>query len=93
VIAAPANVFVNVAVMITVTALDAFGNIATGYLGAIHFTSNDNKALLPSNYTFLAADGGVHSFTVTFKSKGTKTLTATDMQIGTIKGTASVIVS
>jgi hypothetical protein len=92
-ITAPANASVGVAFTVTVTALDAYGNIATGYLGTIHFTSNDNKAILPSNYTFVAGDAGVHTFTVTFKSTGTETLTATDTHTGSIKGSASVKVS
>jgi sugar lactone lactonase YvrE len=89
-ITAPATASIGVAVSVTVTALDAYGNIATGYLGTIHFTSNDSKAILPSNYTFVAADAGVHTFTVTFKSTGTETLTATDTHTGSIKGSASV---
>ncbi len=93
VITAPASVSVGVAFSVTVTALDAYGNIATGYLGTIHFTSSDSKAILPSNYTFVAGDAGVHTFTVTFKKTGTQTLTATDTQIGSIKGSASVKVS
>jgi hypothetical protein len=92
-ISAPATASRNVPITITVTALDAYGNIATGYLGTIRFTSSDNKAILPSNYTFVAGDGGVHTFTVTFKSSGTRTLTATDTQTGSIKGSASVQVS
>jgi hypothetical protein len=93
VITAPASASVGVAVTVTVTALDAYGNIATGYVGTVHFTSNDSKAILPSNYTFVAADAGVHSFTVTFKSSGTETLTAADTHTGSIKGSASVKVS
>ena len=77
----------------TVTALDAYGNVATGYVGTIKFTSNDSKAILPSNYTFVTGDAGVHTFTVTFKSSGTQTLTATDTHTGSIKGSASVKVS
>jgi hypothetical protein len=92
-ITAPANVSIGVAFSVTVTALDAYGNIATGYLGTIHFTSSDNKAILPNNYTFVAGDAGVHTFTVTFKSSGTQTLTATDTHTGSIKGSASVKVS
>jgi hypothetical protein len=90
VITAPANVSIGVAFSVTVTALDAYGNIATGYLGTIHFTSSDHKAILPSDYTFVAADAGVQTFMVTFKSSGTQTLTATDTHTGSIKGSASV---
>src|SRR5262249_8756006 len=89
-ISAPANVSIGVAFSVTVTALDAYGNVATGYPGNIHFTSSDHKAILPSDYTFVAADAGVHTFTVTLKSSGTQTLTATDRNTGSIKGSASV---
>ncbi|MCH3002886.1 hypothetical protein K3W91_15400, partial [Listeria monocytogenes] len=36
---------------VTVTALDAFGNIASGYSGTVHFTSTDGHAVLPANMT------------------------------------------
>ena len=75
---------------VTVTALDAYGNIAKGYLGTIHFTCSDHRAILPSDYTFVAADAGVHTFMVTLQSSGTQTLTATDTHTGSIKGSASV---
>jgi hypothetical protein len=93
VITAPATASIGVAFSVTVTALDAYGNIATGYLGTIHFTSSDHKAILSSDYTFVAGDAGVHTFMVTFKSSGTQTLTATDTHTGSIKGSASVKVS
>jgi hypothetical protein len=93
VITAPATASVGVAFSVTVTALDAYGNIATGYLGTIHFTSNDHKAILPSDYTFVAGDTGVHTFLVTFKTTGTESLTVTDTHTGSIKGSASVKVS
>src|SRR5205823_5334175 len=47
---------------ITVAALDADGNPATGYTGTIHFRSSDGQASLPADYTFTAADTGVHTF-------------------------------
>jgi hypothetical protein len=89
-ISAPATASIGTPISITVTALDAYGNIATGYLGTIRFTSSDSKGILPSNYTFVAGDAGVHTFLVTFKSSGTQTLTATDTHTGSIKGSASV---
>ena len=53
--------------------MDAFGNTATGYLGTVHFTSSDGPAVLPANYTFIAGDNGVHTFTtVTLKTAGTQ---------------------
>ena len=54
----------------TITLKDAFGNIATGYVGTVHFTSSDGQALLPADYTFTAARLGQHTFQVIFKTTG-----------------------
>ena len=37
---------------VTVTAYDAYGNVATGYTGTVALTSSDPHAVLPSSYTF-----------------------------------------
>ena len=49
---------------VTVKALDAYGNTDPTYPGTIHFTSSDSKATLPADYTFTAADKGVHTFSL-----------------------------
>jgi hypothetical protein len=67
---------------VTVTARDAYGNVATGYTGTVHFTSSDAKATLPANYTFTATDKGVHTFTLTFGTAGTQSVTVTDTAAG-----------
>src|SRR5262249_60643620 len=46
----------------TVTAKDAFGNTATGYLGTVRFTSSHVHAMLSANYTFTACNIRVRSF-------------------------------
>ena len=46
--------------------------------------------MLPADYTFTAADNGVHTFNVTFKTAGTQTLTVTDPYSG-VNGTLSTI--
>jgi hypothetical protein len=61
-----------------VTAEDAYGNVATGYTGTVHFTSSDHKAVLPADYTFSAADAGAHTFSAALKTAGTQSITATD---------------
>src|SRR5207244_659102 len=63
----------------TVTAQDQFNNTGTGYTGTIHFTSSDPAAVVPADYSFVGGDNGVHTFTggVTFKTAGSRTLTAT----------------
>ena len=93
-LSAPASAFVGTAISITVSALDPYGNQATGYRGTVHFTSNDWFAKLASNYTFTAADAGVHAFLgITFARRGTDSLTVTDTTISSIKGTVNISVS
>jgi probable HAF family extracellular repeat protein len=77
----------------TVTALDANGNVATDYRGTVHFTSTDTQAVLPANYTFTASDNGVHSFSATLKTAGSKLITATDTVTNSITGSITVTVS
>ncbi len=62
----------------TVTALNANNQVDTAYTGTVTFTSSDRAAVLPAAYTFKATDAGSHTFTVTFKTAGTQSLTATD---------------
>src|SRR5262249_36834217 len=91
-ISAPTSVNGGTAFSITVTALHAFGNVATGYRGKVHFTSSDKKAVLPSDYTFLSSDAGVHTFTVTLRQGGTRSVTATDTLDSSITGSANMSV-
>ncbi|HZT91093.1 MAG TPA: invasin domain 3-containing protein [Gaiellaceae bacterium] len=73
----------------TVTAYDRYGNVAAGYTGTVHLTSNDAQASLPSDYTFVAGDGGTHTFAgVVYKTAGSRSLTATDTGNGSITGTS-----
>ena len=80
---------------VTVKAYDAYGNVATGYLGTIHFTSSDTKATLPADYTFTAADKGVHSFSMALvlKTVGSQWVRATDKTTASITGAQTVTVT
>ncbi|CAN5221029.1 hypothetical protein BH10PLA2_BH10PLA2_19640 [soil metagenome] len=64
-------------VSFTVTALKN-GTPDSSYRGTVHFTSTDGAATLPANYTFTAADQGVHTFTLTLKTAGAQTVSTTD---------------
>ena len=75
----------------TVTAQDAGGNTITSYTGTVHFTSSDTQAILPVNYTFISSDQGTHTFSATFKTSGTQSITATDTVMSTINGAQSGI--
>jgi hypothetical protein len=81
----------GVAHSFTVTAQDAFGNVATGYTGTATFSSSDPIASLPANYTFTAADAGVHTFTATLKRAGTQSLKVADTLASSISGAESGI--
>jgi hypothetical protein len=85
----------------TATTFDAFGNQATGYLGTVHFGSNDSQASLPLNYSFTATDAGSHSFTVVLKTvlfnnrglPAPTTVSATDIAASSLTGSQQVTVS
>jgi hypothetical protein len=76
---------------LTVTVKDVYGNTATGYSGAIHFTSSDRQAVLPADYTFASADQGVHTFTATLETAGTQSITATDTTDASVSGSETGI--
>jgi hypothetical protein len=79
IITGPSSVNAGVSFSLTVTVEDAYGNVVTGYTGTIHFTSSDRTATLPADYTFTAADKGVHTFTgLVLRKTGKQTLTITD---------------
>ena len=79
----------------TLTVEDAYGNVVTGYVGTVHFGSSDSTATLPANYTFTAADAGLHTFTnkTTLKKKGTQTITVTDTLNSALTATVSISVT
>jgi hypothetical protein len=60
---AQSQVFPGQPFSMTVTAYDLYGNIATGYLGTVRFTTTDSAGSVPGSYQFTAADHGVHTFT------------------------------
>src|SRR5262249_12632777 len=77
---------------VTITALDPYGNVATGYTGTVHFSSAAAAATLPPDYTFTAADQGVHTFSVTLRTAGSQTVTATDTRAPAITGQTAVTI-
>jgi hypothetical protein len=79
VLTGPSSVTVGVPFRLTLTVLDAYGNVATGYTGTVHFSSTDGTATLPANYTFSATDQGVQTFTgLVLHRKGQQKITTTD---------------
>jgi hypothetical protein len=93
-ISGPSSVRSGSAFSLTVTVLDAYGNVATGYTGTVKFTDSVSGATLPSNYTFTATDDGVHTFTgLKLKTKGKQTLTVMDTLNSSILATLTITVS
>jgi hypothetical protein len=72
---AQSSAVVNRQFGVVVQALDAYGNVATGYTGTIHLTSTDPNAVLPANGVLYS---GQRTFLVTLKTVGSQTVTATD---------------
>ena len=72
---------------VEVTAMDDFGNVATGYTGTVHFASSDAKAVLPGDTAFVPGDSGHKSFSVTLKTA------RVDAQTLTVKDVASAFLA
>ena len=87
-ITAPSSAYVGGPVSFSVTAYDAEGNVATGYAGTVQFTSSDLAAVLPSPSTLIA---GVGTFSATFMTAGSQTITGTDSITSAIVGTSSAV--
>lgn len=73
----------DVATSLTVSALDAFGNVATTYAGTVQLSSTDPQATLPPAYALGSGDAGTHTFTnVSMYTPGQQTVTASDSAHG-----------
>ncbi len=90
---APVTVTAGTAFNFTLTARDAANNPVPDYSGTVRFTSTDNQAELPADYTFVTGDAGAHVFSATLKTTGAQTLTGTDTAKPTLNGNASITVT
>jgi hypothetical protein len=87
-VSAPAIRPERIAFNFTVTALDQFNNIATGYAGTVHFTSSDPNPILPADSTLT---NGTGTFSAILVTAGNQTITATDTVDSSITGTSNTI--
>jgi hypothetical protein len=72
----------------TVTAFDAFNNLATSYSGLVHISCTDGQAKLPTD-AMLA--GGTQVFTITLNTVGNGTIiTAKDTTTTSIAGSSTI---
>src|SRR5207237_5323398 len=88
-VGAPENIRQSSATSVHVTAAHNSNNVATGFAGTVHFTSS-STGTLPADYTFVAGDNGVHTFSVTLTTNGAQSVTATS---GAINGSANTTVN
>jgi hypothetical protein len=87
------NVGASAPTNFTVMARDQFNNTATGYTGTTKFTSSDGAAVLPPNHPFVGSDNGVFTASVTLKTLGSQTVSATDTVTPSITGSTAVTVN
>jgi hypothetical protein len=94
VVTAPSSATAGVPFSVTVTATDANGNVLTNYAGTVDFADLavlDPQGVLPADYTFTAADQGVHTFTVTFYKATDQALFVADTTAPTMNGRQVII--
>jgi photosystem II stability/assembly factor-like uncharacterized protein len=91
-VAAPATATAGSAINVAVEAQDVNGHLAPNYTGTVHLTSTDAAAILPLDYSFTLADAGTHTFSLTLKTSGSQTVTATDEAAGLAGSSGSIAV-
>src|SRR5260370_11764054 len=75
----PGPVTAGATFTMTVIAADNSNFAVPGCGGTVHFTSSDNTAVLPADYTFTESDQGFHAFTgLVLHKAGTPSITITD---------------
>ena len=89
-VSAPANVTAGVPFDVTVTAVDQFTNVVTGYTGTVSFASSDASAVLPANSTLV---NGVGTFSATLATAGNMSLSVVDTVSNSVTGSTNVIVA
>src|SRR5207237_8128213 len=91
----PSNTFMAQPCKVTVTLTDRLGNVATGYRGTVSFNSSDLLAMqlgkMPADYSFTAADAGIHTFSATLMTPPSQTITVFDTTNGTLSATSPPI--
>src|SRR5262249_61228443 len=70
----------------TVNAVDANWNFISGATDTVHLTSSDSNAVLPADTALVA---GTKSLSVTLKTAGSATVTASDASNGAINSNTS----
>jgi N,N-dimethylformamidase beta subunit-like protein len=91
----PSSVVAGHPFNIRVTLFDAFGNVATGYTGTVHFATSDVLAAslrdMPADYRFTPADAGTHSFVATLVTVPSQTISVVDTANARLSATSAPI--
>jgi len=92
VVSAPASVSAGNPFNFSVTAMDAYGNLATNYSGTVKFSSSDTNGciVLPGQSTL---NGGVGTFSAKLITVGNQTLIATDSVSSAVTGNTHITVN
>jgi hypothetical protein len=91
-VSAPLSGTAGVSFTVTVRAQDPSNNTVPGFTDTVSFSSSDPGAVLPGPYTFTPADGGAHTFSVTFTTAGSQSLTVADTSNASLGGSLPGIV-
>ena len=86
----PGTVVAGRVFLVTVTARDSSGNVATGLNLPLRITSSDMAAVLPAT---LALSSGVATFSVTLRTSGQQTLSAVDTGASLTAATVQLLVA
>jgi hypothetical protein len=89
-VSVPPSASAGTAMSVIVSALDAYNHVVPGYTGTVHFSSPDATATFPPNYTFTAADNGVHTFTCILTLAPTDPISVNDVTTSAVAGSATV---
>jgi len=77
---------------VMVSVLDQYGAVYEGYSGTVSFSSSDEEAVLPPDYTFVPGiDAGTHEFSFSFGTTGEQSLTVTDTSDPALAGSSGPI--
>ena len=89
VLSGPSTYTTGVAFSLKLTVLDAYGNTVKNYFGRVHLGGAAGIVGLPSDYTFVSGDAGVHSFLITLNTTVDETISIADLNTPTL--TSSVL--
>jgi hypothetical protein len=80
---------------IRIGAKDKNGDVVPNYTGTIRFSSSDDRAVLPNDYTFITEDQGWHTFylSVMLQTPGMQTVAVHDLDDFRISGERNVTVA